>query len=80
MPHKHRYDFDTSYNIFINISIKREAFITKKWLEFKFKGEEIKDCSTIENIEKIHKTIQESVFEDNLHFIYSAYFLNFFLV
>ena len=77
MPHKHIYDFDTSYNIYINILIKREAFITKKLLDFKFKEEEIIDCSTIENIEKIHNL---TLFEDNLHFIYSAYFLNFFLV
>ncbi len=41
--------------------MKREVFITKKWLEFKPEGEEIKDCSTIENIEKIHKTIRESL-------------------
>jgi hypothetical protein len=61
MPHKHKYDFDTIYNIYINILIKREALITKEWLKFKLEGKEIKDCSTIENIEKIHKTIQESL-------------------
>ncbi len=58
MPHKHKYDFDPTYNPSINILIKREAFITKEWLKFKLKRKDIKDCSTIENIQKIYQTIQ----------------------
>jgi hypothetical protein len=55
MPHKHKYDFDTTYTIKINELIKKN-FITKKWLKFKLKVEEINDCSTIENIQKIQES------------------------
>jgi len=58
MPHKHKYDFDATYTISINTLIEREAFITKEWLKFKLKRKDIKDCSTIENIQKIYQTIQ----------------------
>jgi hypothetical protein len=62
MPHKHKYDFDVSCDDNINILITGEAFITKEWLKFKFNdAKETKDYSTIENIEKIHNIIQESL-------------------
>ena len=63
MPQIHTYDFDTRYDDNIDELINREALITKKWLEFKFKKgkEESEDYSTFENIEIIFKKIQESL-------------------
>lgn len=62
MPHIHTYDFDTRYDDNINELIKREALITKIWLNFKFKKgeEEFEDYSTFENIyKKIHESLND---------------------
>ena len=55
MPHMHTYVFDTRYDDNINELIKREALVTKIWLNFKFKKgeEESEDYLTFENIKKI---------------------------
>jgi len=68
MPHKHKYDFDNSIDGDLNELIISEALVTKEWLKFKLKGEEINDLSTIENLEKVHKTIQESYNFWNLNY------------